>query len=137
MSFILSKTVLKGVPSSLVLAATSLLSRKPQVGKVIVRSVFDRTLFVLGRAVAVAAPTGLVLWLLANISISDVSILDHITGFLDPVGRVLGLDGIILTAFILGLPANRDSPAHNHYGLHIQLRTDRIRHSLLSSHSAG
>lgn len=103
-SFILSKTVLKGVPSSLVLELPPF--RKPQVGKVIVRSVFDRTLFVLGRAVAVAAPTGLVLWLLANISISDVSILDHITGFLDPVGRALGLDGIILTAFILGLPAN-------------------------------
>jgi len=80
--------------------------RKPQVGKIIVRSVFDRTLFVLGRAVAIAAPAGLVIWLMANITISDISLLTYAANFLDPFARLLGMDGYILMAFILGLPAN-------------------------------
>ena len=103
-SRILSSTLLKGVPSSLTLELPPF--RKPQIGKVLVRSVFDRTLFVLGRAVLIAAPAGLVIWLLANISVSGQSILQHITTVLDPIGRFIGLDGVILTAFILGLPAN-------------------------------
>lgn len=103
-SKLLSKTILKGVPSSFTLELPPY--RKPQIGKVIVRSIFDRTLFVLGRAAAVAAPAGLLIWLTANITVGELSLLQHITGFLDPFGRLLGLDGVILTAFLLGLPAN-------------------------------
>lgn len=80
--------------------------RKPQIGKVLVRSLLDRTLFVLGRAIVVAAPAGLVIWLFANIQIGDLSILTHIANFFDPFAKIIGLDGYILTAFILGLPAN-------------------------------
>ena len=80
--------------------------RKPQIGKVLVRSIFDRTLFVLGRAVCVAAPAGLIIWLFANIHIQDISILTYVANFFDPFARLMGLDGYILTAFILGLPAN-------------------------------
>ena len=103
-SRLLSATVLKGVPSSFTLELPPY--RRPQVGKVIVRSVADRTLKVLGRAVMAAAPAGLLIWLCANVSVGGVTILAHITGLLDPLGRTLGMDGVILTAFILGLPAN-------------------------------
>ena len=80
--------------------------RKPQFIKVIVRSIFDRTLFVLGRAVVIAAPAGLIIWLMSNINIHDMSILAHCTQFLDPFAKFIGLDGVILMAFILGFPAN-------------------------------
>lgn len=80
--------------------------RLPQFGAVIYRSIIDRTLFVLKRAVIMAAPAGAVIWLLANIVISDASLLQHMARFLDPLAWYLGLDGIILLAFILGLPAN-------------------------------
>ena len=103
-SKILSKTVLKGMPSSFTLELPPY--RKPQIGKILVRSIFDRALFVLGRAVSVAAPTGLVIWLLANIGIHDVSLLEYIANFFDPFARLMGFDGYIITAFILGLPAN-------------------------------
>lgn len=138
-SWVLSHTLLKGMPSSFTLELPPY--RRPQIHKVIVRSVFDRTLFVLGRAVAVAAPTGLIIWLLANIlyvgpgngffalapqafilpgaevsaEISAVlpdtlaaspSLLSCITGFFDPMGHVMGLDGVVLAAFLLGFPAN-------------------------------
>ena len=101
---ILSKTVLKGLPSSYTLELPPY--RRPQIGRVIVRSVFDRTLFVLGRAVAVAAPAGLIIWLAANISINGASILSVCAALLDPIGKIMGLDGVILLAFILGFPAN-------------------------------
>lgn len=103
-SKLLSKTILKGVPSSFTLELPPY--RKPQVGKVIVRSIFDRTLFVLSRAIAVAAPAGLVIWLMANLSIDGVTILNITSNFLDPFAKVIGLDGVILLAFILGFPAN-------------------------------
>ena len=103
-SKLLSKTLLKGVPSSYILELPPY--RRPQFGKILVRSIFDRTLFVLGRAIAVAAPAGLIIWLFANITIGDISILNCVANFLDPFARLLGLDGYILTAFILGLPAN-------------------------------
>lgn len=103
-SKILSKTLLKGVPSSFTLELPPY--RRPQFGKVIVRSIFDRTLFVLGRAISVALPAGAIIWLLANITISDVTLLTMISDFLDPFGRIMGLDGVILLAFILGFPAN-------------------------------
>lgn len=100
----LSATLLKGVPSSFALELPPY--RVPRVGQVIVRSVVDRTLFVLGRAAAVAAPAGLVIWLFANVTVGGTTILAHWTGFLDPFARLFGLDGVILMAFLLGLPAN-------------------------------
>jgi len=103
-SKILSKTILKGLPSSFTLELPPY--RKPQIVRVIVRSVFDRTLFVLGRAVAIAAPAGLVIWVLANIHAGNLSLLSHCASFLDPFARLLGLDGYILMAFVLGFPAN-------------------------------
>lgn len=101
---LLSYTLLKGVPSSFTLELPPY--RKPQVGKVIIRSIFDRTLFVLSRAVIVAAPAGMVIWLMANITIGDTSVLNHCAEFLDPFAQLMGLDGVILLAFILGFPAN-------------------------------
>ena len=103
-SRLLSATLLKGVPSSFTLELPPY--RRPQIGKVIVRSILDRTLFVLGRAAAVAAPAGLLLWLLANLKAGDLSLLQHCANFLDPFAHLLGLDGVILLAFILGFPAN-------------------------------
>lgn len=103
-SRVLSATVLKNVPSSFVLELPPY--RKPQIVRVIVRSVFDRTLFVLGRAAAVAAPAGLLLWLMANISIDGISLLEWGASVLNPFGKALGMDGVILMAFILGFPAN-------------------------------
>jgi len=103
-SKMLSVTVLRGVPSSFVLELPPY--RMPQWGKVIVRSMLDRTLFVLGRAVITAAPAGLILWLMANISIDGNSLLMLCSQGLDGIGRFIGLDGVILLAFILGFPAN-------------------------------
>lgn len=103
-SRLLSATVLKGEPSSFTLELPPY--RRPQFGKVIVRSMLDRTLFVLGRAAAVAAPAGIIIWLMANVTVDGASLLSHCTGFLDPFARLFGLDGVILMAFILGLPAN-------------------------------
>ncbi len=103
-SKLLSKTVLKGMPSSFVLELPPY--RKPQFGKILIRSIFDRTLFVLGRAISVAAPAGLIIWLFANIGINGESLLTVIANFLNPFAQLMGLDGYILTAFILGIPAN-------------------------------
>lgn len=103
-SKILSKTILKGMPSSMILELPPY--RKPQFGKILVRSIFDRTLFVLGRAISVAAPAGLVIWLMANVGIDGQSLLSIIANFLNPFAKLMGLDGYILTAFILGIPAN-------------------------------
>lgn len=103
-SRLLSATVLRGLPSSFALEMPPY--RRPRVGQIVVRSVLDRTLFVLGRAVAVAAPAGLVIWLCANVQVGGGTVLAHITGFLDPLGRMMGLDGVVLMAFVLGWPAN-------------------------------
>lgn len=103
-SKLLSVTVLKGTQSGFALELPPY--RKPQILKTIARSMLHRTLFVLGRAVIVAAPAGAVIWLTANIKIGDCSVLRYCTDFLDPFGRFIGLDGVILTAFILGFPAN-------------------------------
>ncbi len=101
---LLSASVLKGVPSSFTLELPPY--RKPQIAKVLWRSLWDRTVFVLGRAVAVAAPAGLLLWLVANITVNDITLLQYAADFLDPFARYIGLDGVILIAFILGFPAN-------------------------------
>ena len=100
----LSKTILKGMPSNFVLEMPPY--RKPNIKKVIIRSVIDRVLFVLLRAISVAAPAGLIIWLLSNIHVNGASIFSILTNFLDPVAYVFGLDGTILMAFILGFPAN-------------------------------
>lgn len=103
-SFLLSKTVLKGEPSSFVLELPPF--RSPQITQIIVRSVFDRTLFVLSRAVAIAVPAGLIIYLFANVEINGLTLLRISSGFLNPFAKIIGLDGVILMAFILGFPAN-------------------------------
>ncbi|MBQ8133935.1 MAG: ferrous iron transport protein B [Clostridia bacterium] len=80
--------------------------RVPQIGKTIIRSLFDRTIFVLGRAVMVAAPAGAMIWLLTNIDMNGNSVVSYLISFLEPLGTVMGLDGTILTGFLLGFPAN-------------------------------
>lgn len=103
-SKILSVTLLKGVPSSFTLELPSY--RRPQFTKVLIRSIFDRTLFVLGRAISVAAPTGLLIWVLSNVILGESSLLAICAKTLEPFGKIFGMDGVILFAFLLGLPAN-------------------------------
>ena len=101
---LLSRTLLRGLPSFFTLELPPY--RVPQIGSVIIRSVLDRTLFVLARAAAVAAPAGLLIWLLANCMLGGESFLQHLVTALEPAGAFIGLDGAILAAFLLGLPAN-------------------------------
>ncbi len=103
-SWTLSHTILKGEPSSLVLELPPY--RPPQIGAIIYRSLIDRTFFVLKRAVIMAAPAGAITWILGNVYIGDMSILSHLANWLQPLGYAIGIDGFILLAFILGLPAN-------------------------------
>ena len=103
-SLILSKTILKGERSSFTLELPNF--RRPNVIKVIVRSFKDKTLHILKRAVLVCIPAGFIIWILSNIMIGNSSILIHISNFLNPIGKLLGIDGTILSAFILGFPAN-------------------------------
>ena len=101
---ILSKILYKEEQSSFVLEISDY--RKVQIGKLIIRSIFDRTLFVLGRALIVSAPAGLLIYLITNIDIGSNSILTILSNFLEPLGNIMGLDGVIILAFILGFPAN-------------------------------
>lgn len=103
-SFFLSRTVLKGMPSAFVLELPPF--RRPQIGQVLVRSLLDRTIFVLGRAITAAAPAGAVIWLLQRIPVGDGTLLTQLAMFLEPLGGLMGLSGPILLAFLLGLPAN-------------------------------
>ena len=103
-SRILSNTILKGTTSSFILELPPY--RKPQIFKILVRSIFDRTIFVLIRAIQVAVPASIVIWLFANISIDGNTLLTLIANFLDPFAKLMGLDGYILVAFIFGMPAN-------------------------------
>lgn len=103
-SRLLSSTILHGKPSSFILEMPPY--RKPNIPRVIVRSMLDRTVFVLGRAVMIAIPAGLLIWLLANITLGGVTLLSHICLFLEPLAALCGMDGVILAAFLLGLPAN-------------------------------
>ena len=95
---------MKGIPSNFTLELPPY--RRPEILKTIVRCIFDRTIFVLGRAVIVSIPAGFIIWLVANITIPDKTILLYITDFLNPIPSIMGLDGVILMAFILGFPAN-------------------------------
>ncbi|MBR2343078.1 MAG: ferrous iron transport protein B [Clostridia bacterium] len=104
LTFILSRTAYRGESSFFTIEMPPF--RTPNVAGVLVRSFLDRTLYVLGRAVTVAAPAGLLIWLLITLRAGGVPIFYHITGFLDPLGRLMGMDGVMLTAFILGFPAN-------------------------------
>ena len=103
-SKLLSVTVLRGLPSAFTLELPPY--RSPQIGKVIVRSIFDRTLFVLGRAVSAAIPAGILLWGMATLRVGDQSLLSLCSGYFDPFAQLLGLDGVILIAFLLAFPAN-------------------------------
>ncbi len=103
-SYLLSRTLLKGYPTHFTLELP--MYRRPKVLQVIIRSIFDRTLFVLGRAVLVAAPAGIVIWIFANVKIGNVTMIQFLSSFLEPIGVFLGLDGMILLAFLLGFPAN-------------------------------
>lgn len=103
-SRLLTATILRGEPSFFILELPPY--RLPRVGTVLVRSFLDRTLAVLWRAVVVAAPAGLLTWVLANVSVQGVTLLSHFSAWLNPLGRAMGLDGMILLAFTLGLPAN-------------------------------
>lgn len=98
-SGVLSKTVLRSEPSTFLMEMPPF--RRPRLGKILVRSLLDRTLFIAGRALTVAAPAGAVLWIVFN-----TGLLSSLTGFLEPAGQFLGMNGIILLAFILALPAN-------------------------------
>lgn len=103
-SKILSVTVYKGADSGFVLELPPY--RRPRIIKTIVRSLLDRTLFVLGRAVIVAAPAGAVIWLMANLKINDITLLNYCSSILNPFGKLIGLDGVIIMALFLGFPAN-------------------------------
>ncbi len=103
-SKLLSCTVLRGTPSAFSLELPPY--RMPQIGRTLIRSILDRTVFVLGRAVLVAAPAGLLIWLLGNLTVGGTPLLTACARFLEPVGALMGLDGMILLAFVLGFPAN-------------------------------
>ena len=103
-SKILSKTLLKGMPSSFTLELPPY--RRPQFFKVIFRSIKDKALKVLLRAIIVSIPAGIIIWIFTNVNIDNTSILNHFTNILDPFGKLIGLDGTIISSFILGIPAN-------------------------------
>ena len=101
---LLSKTLLKGKPSLFTIELPPY--RRPEILKVVLNSLKGKVLSVLLRAVVVAAPMGLVIYLLSEIYIGGVSVVEHLSMFLDPIARIFGLDGVIILAFVLGIPAN-------------------------------
>ncbi len=103
-SWLLSRTVLKGEASSFTLELPPY--RRPNIGQIFYTSIIDRTLFVLWRAVLMAAPAGGAIWLLSNIYIGGDSLTGWVSGFLDPLGQAIGLDGVILLAYVVAIPAN-------------------------------
>ena len=103
-SKILSKTLLKGVPSSFALELPPF--RRAQIGQILVRSLLNRTIFVLFRAAVVAFPSGIIIWLVSNLTLGGEPLIQYLVSFLDPLGKVMGLDGTMLSAFLLGIPAN-------------------------------
>ena len=103
-SRLLSATVLRGMPSSFILELPPY--RRPQFGHIILRSLFDRTIFVVLRAISVAAPAGLLIWLLAHLTVDGQSLIQLLSQLLQPFAAHFGMDGVILLAFILSWPAN-------------------------------
>lgn len=104
LSKLLGSTLLRGESSSFILELPPY--RVPKVGQVLVRSLIDRTLHILSRAVMVAAPAGLVIFTLTHISVGGASLTTHLCSMLDPIGRFMGMDGSVMTAFLLSFPAN-------------------------------
>lgn len=136
MSWVLSKTVLKGMPSAFAIELPPY--RRPQILKTIIRSFLDRTVFVLVRAAIISAPAGIVTWILANTSFRGASLLLNVANALSPLGKAIGLDGLILTAFLLGLPANEIVlpiliMGYSSGGIMIQADSPSALHSLLVS----
>ena len=103
-SWALSKSVLKGEASAFTLELPPY--RRPGFARIIYTSLIDRTLFVLWRAILTAAPAGAVIWILANVYVGDASLATHVARALDPLGHTIGLDGVILLAYIIAIPAN-------------------------------
>jgi ferrous iron transport protein B len=103
-SRVLSRTVLKGEASAFTLELPPY--RRPNFGRIIYTSLIDRTIFVLWRAVQTAAPAGAAIWLLGNIYINGTSLALYISNFLNPLGVLIGLNGVILLAYIVAIPAN-------------------------------
>ena len=104
MSWLLTKTVLKGEASAFTLELPPY--RRPNISRILYSSLIDRTLFVLWRAIQTAAPAGAVIWLLGNIAVGGASLAHLIANFLNPPGVAIGLDGVILLAYIIAIPAN-------------------------------
>ncbi len=133
-SAILSRTILKGEASSFTLELPPY--RRPNILRVLYTSMIDRTLFVLWRAVVMAVPAGGVIWLMSNIRISGDSLTTLVSQWLDPVGRAVGLDGVILLAYIIAIPANEIVVptiimAYTQAGMMIELETMAELHQLL------
>ena len=103
-SFLLSHTILRGIPSAFVLELPPY--RRPQIGQILLRSLLDRTIFVLGRAITVAVPAGAIIWIFQNVPVGGGTLLNELAALLDPLGGMMGLSGVILAAFLLGMPAN-------------------------------
>lgn len=101
---LVTRILMRGEKSSFVLELPPY--RRPNIKQILIRSLADRTAFVLGRAVTAAAPAGVVIWLLTRVGIGGESLIGYVSAFLDPLGRLMGLDGSILAGFILGFPAN-------------------------------
>jgi ferrous iron transport protein B len=104
MSWVLSRTVLRGEASAFTLELPPY--RRPNVMRILYTSLIDRTIFVLWRAMQTAAPAGAVIWILGNISVNNISLAQHVANFLNPLGLLIGLDGVILLAYIIAIPAN-------------------------------
>jgi ferrous iron transport protein B len=103
-SWALSRTVLKGEASAFTLELPPY--RRPNIGRILYTSIIDRTIFVLWRAMMTAAPAGAVIWVLGNINLGGISLAQHTANFLNPLGLLVGLDGVILLAYIIAIPAN-------------------------------
>lgn len=104
MSWTLSRTILRGEASAFTLELPPY--RRPNIGRIFYTSLIDRTLFVLWRAMWTAAPAGAIIWVLANVRWGDQSLAAITAGWLDPLGRAIGLDGVILLAYVIAIPAN-------------------------------
>jgi ferrous iron transport protein B len=103
-SWLLARTLLKGEASAFTLELPPY--RRPSILRILYTSLIDRTVFVLFRAMMTAAPAGALIWILGNVKTSGASLADHVARFLDPLGRAVGLDGVILLAYVIAIPAN-------------------------------